>query len=85
MLVWQGSYPHGEGFDTARIGAVMAQQLQVDFADVVLQVEGGGEVRLAALAWAQQHGFLQGVSALVPPQCFMFHKRLLACGACVHG
>lgn len=59
----------------------MAQQLQVDFADVVLQVEGGGEVRLAAVARTQQHGLLQRVCAPVSPQSAAFHKRLLTRGA----
>lgn len=76
-------YPHGEGFVTAGEGAAVAQQLQVDFADVVLQVEGGGEVRLAAVTGTQQHGFLQSVSTLVSPQSVTLHKRLLTRGASV--
>lgn len=79
------SYPHGEGFVAAGEGAAVPQQLQVDFADVVLEVEGGGEVRLAAVARTQQHGFLQRVSALVPPQSVTLHKRLLTRGAGVRG
>lgn len=79
------SYPHGKGFLTAREGAVMRQQLQVDFADVVLQVEGGGEVRLAAISRTQQHRFMQSVSALVSPQIVTFHKHLLTHGAGVWG
>lgn len=63
----------------------MAQQLQVHFADVVLQVEGGGEVRLAAIARTQQHRFLQRVSALVSPQSITLYKRLLTRGAGVRG
>lgn len=59
----------------------MTQQLQVDFTDVVLQVEGGGEVRLAAITRTQQHGFLHSMSALVSPQSITFHKGLLTRGA----
>ena len=48
------------------------------FADVVLQIEGGGEIGLAAWAWTQQHGLLQGVSSLVSPQSILLVEHLLA-------
>ena len=62
----------------------MAQELQVLLADVVLQVEGGGEVGLAALLRAQQHGLLQRVGALVAPQRVSLLELLLAHGAREH-
>lgn len=61
----------------------MAQELQVDFADVVLQIEGGGEVRLAAFTGTQQHRLLQSMSTLVSPQSIPLHKCLLTHGASV--
>lgn len=59
----------------------MAQELEVLLADVVLQVEGGGEVGLAALLRAQQHRLLQGMGALVAPQRVPLLELLLAHGA----
>lgn len=54
-------------------------------ADVVLQVEGGGEVGLAVAAGAHQHRFVRGVSVLVPAQGVGLLKLLLACLACKCG
>lgn len=75
------THPHGEGAAALGEGAAVAQELQVLLADVVLQVEGGGEVGLAALLWAQQHGLLQGVGAPVAPQGVPLLEVLLAHGA----
>lgn len=54
-------------------------------ADVVLQVEGGGEVGLAVAAGAHQHRFVRGVSVLVPAQGVGLLELLLACLACKCG
>lgn len=62
----------------------MAQELQVLLADVVLQVEGGGEVGLAALLGAQQHRLLQGMGALVTPQRVPLFEVFLAHWAWEH-
>lgn len=51
-------------------------------ADVVLQVEGGGEVGLAVAAGAHQHGLVRGVGVLVPAQGVGLLELLLACLAC---
>ena len=71
------TYPHGKGARAVREGAVVLEQLQVHLADVVLQVEGGGEIGLAAWAWTQQHRLLQGVSSLVSPQAVLLAVYLL--------
>lgn len=47
-------------------------------ADVVLQVEGGGEVGLAVAAGAHQHGLVRGVGVLVPAQGVGLLELLLA-------
>ena len=52
------THPHGKCSWTVWEGAVVFEQLQVHLADVVLQVEGGGEIRLAARLWAHQYGFV---------------------------
>lgn len=54
-------------------------------ADVVLQVEGGGEVGLTVLLGANQHRLLGSVDPLVPPQQIHFLEHLLACPACKSG
>lgn len=54
-------------------------------ADVVLQVEGGGEVGLAVVPRANQHGLVGGVDALVPPQGVHLLELLLTRLACKCG
>lgn len=46
-------------------------------ADVVLQVEGRGEVGLAVISRANQHWLMGSVDPLVPAQRIPFLKRLL--------
>lgn len=57
---------------------MVLEELQVGLADVVLQVEGSGEVGLAATAGAQQDRLLQGVGSLVSTQRVHMLKHLLA-------
>lgn len=52
------TYPHSKGPWAVREGAAELKELQVSLADVVLQVESGGEVGLAASARAQQDRLL---------------------------
>lgn len=70
--------PHGEGASAVREGALELEQLEVRGADVVLQVEGGGEVGLAVLSGAHQHGLVGGVEALVSAQHVQLLELLLA-------
>ena len=57
----------------------MFEQLEVHRADVVLQVEGGGEIRLAARLWAHQHRLVQGVDLLVLAEPVHPLEYLFAC------
>lgn len=79
------TYTHGEHARAVREGALVLEQVQVHLADVMLQVEGGGEVGLAVAAGAHQHGFVRGVSALVSAQGVGPLELLLACLAREHG
>ena len=57
----------------------MFEQLQVHLADVVLQVEGGGEICLAAHLWAHQHRLVQGVDLLMLAEPVNPLEHLFAC------
>lgn len=72
------SYPHGEHVLAVREGALVLEQLQVDLADVVLQVEGGGEVGLAVVPRTHQHRLVGGVEPLVAPHSVHLLELLLA-------
>lgn len=79
------AHPHGEHARTVREGAFVLEQVQVHLADVVLQVERGGEVGLAVVPRANQHGLVGGVDALVPPQGVHLLELLLTRLACKCG
>lgn len=79
------AHPHGEHARTVREGAFVLEQVQVHLADVVLQVERGGEVGLAVVPRANQHGLVGGVDALVPPQGVHLLELLLTRLACKRG
>ena len=72
------THPHGERARTVGEGALVLEELQVNFADVVLQVEGGGEVGLAVVSGTRQHRFMGSVDPFVPPQSVHLLEHLLA-------
>lgn len=71
-------YPHGKHARAVGEGALVLEELQVNLANVVLQVEGGGEVGLAVLLGTDQHRLVGRMDPFVPPQRIHFLKLLLA-------
>lgn len=69
---------HAKGARAFREGALVLEQFEVHCADVVLQVEGGGEVGLAVRPRTHQHGLVGGVEALVSAQHVTLLKLLVA-------
>ena len=72
------TYPHCKHSWAVGEGAFVLQELEVHLADVVLQVKGCGEVRLAVVPGTDQHGLMGSVDPLVPPQSIRLLERLLA-------
>ena len=70
-------YPHSKLAWAVREGALVLEELEVNLADVVLQVKGGGEVGLAVLPGTDQDRLVGSMGPLVPPQSFCFRKHLL--------
>lgn len=60
--------PHAEGASAVREGALVFEQFEVHGADVVLEVEGGGEIGLAVLTRTHQHRLVGGMEVLVSAQ-----------------
>lgn len=73
---------HGEGASTVGEGALELEQFEMCGADVVLQVEGGGEIGLTVLPRAHQDRLMRGVEALVSAKHVRLLKLLLALFAC---
>lgn len=74
--------PHGEGASAVGEGALELEQFEMCGADVMLQVEGGGEIGLAVLARANQDRLMGGMEALVSAKHVRLLKLLLALFAC---
>lgn len=72
------THPHCKRARAVREGAFVLEELQVHFADVVLQVKGGGEIRLALVSGAHQHRLQGGVFPFVMPQRVCLLEHLLA-------
>lgn len=72
------TYSHGEHAWAVGEGAFVFEEVEVHLADVVLQVKGRGEVGLAVLPRANQHGLMGSVDPFVPPQRLRFLEHLLA-------
>lgn len=73
----RSTYPHGEHARAVGEGALVLEELEVHLPDVVLQVEGRGEVGLAVVPGANQDRLVGRVGPFVPPQCVRFLERLL--------
>lgn len=76
------TYPHSKHARAVGEGASVFEELEVHLADVVLQVKGRGEVGLAVVPGANQHGLMGRVDPFVPPQSVRFLKHLLTHLAC---
>lgn len=78
------THAHGEGTLAAWLAAAVLQQLQVHLADVVLQVERGGELGRAGESGAVQGSSLRGMAAFVAAQRLPSIKGLpaLLAGVC---
>lgn len=75
------THPHCKHAWAVGEGAFVLEQLQVNFADVVLQVEGRGEIGLAVVSGAHQHGLQGRVFPFVLPKSVRLLELLLAHGA----
>lgn len=76
------AFPHGEGARTVWEGALVLEQLEVCATDVVLQVEGGGEIVLTVRSGTHQDRLMGRVETLVPAKPVQLLKLLLALFTC---
>lgn len=76
------SYPHGKHAWTVREGAFVFEELEVHFADVVLQVKCCREVGLAVIPGTNQHRLMGSMDPFVAPQSIRFLEHLLTHLAC---
>lgn len=76
------TYPHGKHAWTVREGAFVFEELEVHFADVVLQVKCCREVGLAVIPGTNQHRLMGSMDPFVAPQSIRFLEHLLTHLAC---
>lgn len=76
------TYPHGKHAWTVREGAFVFEELEVHFADVMLQVKCCREVGLAVIPGTNQHRLMGSMDPFVPPQSIRFLEHLLTHLAC---
>lgn len=76
------TFPHCKRAWAVGEGASVFEELQVHFANVMLQVKGRREVGLAVVPGTHQHRLMGSVDPFVPPQSIQFLKHLLTHLAC---